>query len=97
MFLFNAVRFFFPVIQISNSAEGGSLVKDIPSTKDGRVDWSQVKLQNECLCNLLLLKVKCFFPILSKFTRIIFVICSVILHANSCSSNPNVSMSLWFS
>lgn len=36
---------FFPVIQISNSAEGGSLVKDIPSTKDGRVDWSQVKLQ----------------------------------------------------
>ncbi|GJN32317.1 hypothetical protein PR202_gb20815 [Eleusine coracana subsp. coracana] len=26
---------------LSNSAEGGCLVNDIPATKDGRVDWSQ--------------------------------------------------------
>uniref|UniRef100_A0A0E0I0W3 asparagine--tRNA ligase n=1 Tax=Oryza nivara TaxID=4536 RepID=A0A0E0I0W3_ORYNI len=32
---------FYVTTLISNSAEGGSLVKDIPSTKDGRVDWSQ--------------------------------------------------------
>uniref|UniRef100_A0A804RLR3 Aminoacyl-tRNA synthetase class II (D/K/N) domain-containing protein n=1 Tax=Zea mays TaxID=4577 RepID=A0A804RLR3_MAIZE len=28
-------------LPLSNSAEGGSLLKDIPATKDGRVDWSQ--------------------------------------------------------
>ncbi|XP_066390797.1 asparagine--tRNA ligase, chloroplastic/mitochondrial-like [Miscanthus floridulus] len=32
---------FYVTTLLSNSAEGGSLLKDIPATKDGRVDWSQ--------------------------------------------------------
>ncbi|WVZ65951.1 hypothetical protein U9M48_015231 [Paspalum notatum var. saurae] len=32
---------FYVTTLLSNSVEGGSLVKDIPATKDGRVDWSQ--------------------------------------------------------
>ncbi|TVU01054.1 hypothetical protein EJB05_53507 [Eragrostis curvula] len=32
---------FYVTTLLSNSAEGGCLVKDIPATKDGRVDWSE--------------------------------------------------------
>ncbi|KAL6896724.1 hypothetical protein ACP4OV_007296 [Aristida adscensionis] len=32
---------FYVTTLLSNSNEGGCLVKDIPATKDGRVDWSQ--------------------------------------------------------
>ncbi|KAK3125016.1 hypothetical protein QOZ80_7BG0598880 [Eleusine coracana subsp. coracana] len=32
---------FYVTTLLSNSAEGGCLVNDIPATKDGRVDWSQ--------------------------------------------------------
>uniref|UniRef100_A0A804MQY3 asparagine--tRNA ligase n=2 Tax=Zea mays TaxID=4577 RepID=A0A804MQY3_MAIZE len=32
---------FYVTTLLSNSADGGSLLKDIPATKDGRVDWSQ--------------------------------------------------------
>ncbi|ONM57352.1 asparagine--tRNA ligase, chloroplastic/mitochondrial [Zea mays] len=32
---------FYVTTLLSNSTEGGSLLKDIPATKDGRVDWSQ--------------------------------------------------------
>lgn len=45
--MFKGVLFFSIVLQLSNNAEGECLVNNIPSTKDGRVDWSQVNFSSD--------------------------------------------------